>query len=113
MKKISLYIVLATVAMFGCKKVLNVQSYTSITDATAFSTADRALLALYGVYDAAQSGGYNGGTERRGYPFGSANIEQGDNRGEDVINIASFYQITYQGTYNPSTANNVAMWDNT
>lgn len=113
MKKVSLYIALATVAMFGCKKVLNVQSYTSITDATAFSTADRALLALYGVYDAAQSGGYNGGTEKRGYPFGSANIEQGDNRGEDVINIASFYQITYQGTYNPSTANNVAMWDNT
>jgi hypothetical protein len=112
MKKISLIILLAAVGITSCKKVLDVQSYTSVTDATAFETADRALLALYGVYDAAQSGGYVGGTERRGYPFGSANIEQGDARGEDVINIAAFYQITYQGTYNPSTANNIALWDN-
>ncbi|TMI69867.1 MAG: RagB/SusD family nutrient uptake outer membrane protein, partial [Bacteroidetes bacterium] len=88
-------------------------SYTAITDATAFETADRCLLALNGVYDAAQSGPYAGGTERRGYPFGSANIEQGDCRGEDVINIAAFYQITYQATYNGTSANCVALWDNT
>lgn len=113
MKKLNIYFLLAVAGLFSCKKVLDVQSYTSITDVTAFATADRALLALYGVYDAAQSGGYNGGTEARGYPFGSANIEQEDNRGEDVINIAAFYQITYQASYNPTTANNVALWDNT
>ncbi len=113
MKKISIIMLAAfTLGAISCKKVLDVSSYTSITDETAFSNADRCLLALNGVYDAAQSGNYQGGTEKRGYPFGAANIEQGDARGEDVINIASFYQITYQGTYNPTSANNVAMWDN-
>ncbi|MGE5521102.1 MAG: RagB/SusD family nutrient uptake outer membrane protein [Candidatus Dadabacteria bacterium] len=114
MKKLLFFSLIAAVALSSCKKVLDVQSYTSITDATAFQTADRALLALYGVYDAAQSGGYNGGTERRGYPFGSANIEQGDARGEDVINIAAFYQVTYQSTYTPAgAANTISFWDNT
>jgi hypothetical protein len=113
MKKNKIYLLLiAVISMTSCKKVLDVSSYTSVTDATAFETADRCLLALNGVYDAAQSGPYAGGTERRGYPFGAANIEQGDARGEDVINIAAFYQITYQGTYNGTSANCVAMWDN-
>jgi hypothetical protein len=112
MKKQNIYLILAAVILFGCKKVTDVSSYTSITDATAFSTTDRCALALNGVYDAAQSGPYAGGTERRGYPFGAANIEQGDARGDDVINIAAFYQITYQGTYNGNSANCVAMWDN-
>jgi hypothetical protein len=112
MKKISLIILIAATGILSCKKVLDVQSYSSITDATAFATADRALLALNGVYDAAQSGPYNGGTEKRGYPFGSANIEQEDVRGEDVINVASFYQATYETTHNPSSANAVAYWDN-
>src|SRR6478609_8226167 len=113
MRKISLIFLMASVGVLSCKKVLDVQSYSSITDATAFETADRALLALNGVYDAAQSGGYQGGTEKRGYPFGSANIEQGDVRGEDVINVAAFYQATYQTTHNPSSANAVALWDAT
>ena len=113
MKKLSLIFLMALVVGSGCKKVLDVKSYSSITDETAFATADRALLALNGVYDAAQSGGYQGGTERRGYPFGSANIEQGDVRGEDVINVAAFYQATYETTHTPTSANAVAMWDNT
>lgn len=113
MKKLNIYLLVAVLAAAAsCKKVLDVSSYTSVTDATAFETADRCLLALNGVYDAAQSGNYQGGTEKRGYPFGAANIEQGDARGEDVINIAAFYQITYQATYNGTSANNVAMWDN-
>ena len=95
----------------SCKKVLNTAPNNAITDAVSFATADRCLLVMNGVYDAAQSGFYNGSyTASRGYPFGAANIEQGDNRGEDVVNIAAFYQITYQGTYNPTTANNVNMW---
>lgn len=113
MKNISLILLLASVGVVSCKKVLDVQSYSSITDATAFETPERALLALHGVYDAAQSGGYNGGTEARGYPFGSANIEQGDVRGEDVINVAAFYQATYETTHTPTSANAVAFWDNT
>jgi hypothetical protein len=111
MKKIIICTILAACFFSSCKKVTDVSNYASITDATAFETADRCLLALNGVYDAAQSGPYAGGTERRGYPFGAANIEQGDCRGEDVINIAAFYQITYQATYNGTAANCVAMWD--
>src|SRR6266542_1106655 len=111
MKKINIIFLLVAFSATSCKKVLDVSSYTSITDATAFATADRCLLALNGVYDAAQSGNYAGGTEKRGYPFGAANIEQGDARGEDVINLAAFYQITYQGTYNGNSANCVGMWD--
>lgn len=94
----------------GCKKVLDTSPYSSITDASAFATPERALLALYGIYDAAQGGPYLTSTENRGYPFGSANIQQGDMRGEDMVNIQAFYQITYQATYNPTTANNVGLW---
>jgi hypothetical protein len=30
-----------------------------------------------------------------------------------MVNLQAFYQITYQGTYTPFTANNNSMWDNT
>ena len=104
---ISLGVILAT----GCSKILDTAPTNSITDAVSFASADRCLLVLNGVYDAAQSGFYNGSyTAPRGYPFGAANVEQGDCRGEDMINIQAFYQITYQATYNPTTANNVNMW---
>ena len=100
------------VTFIGCAKVLDVEPYSAVPFATAFDTPDHCLLSLNGVYDAAQSGAYPGGTERRGYPFGAASIEQSDTRGEDLINLQSFFQITYQATYNPTSANNVAMWDN-
>jgi len=95
----------------GCQKVLDEAPYNAFTDASIFSTAERATLALNGVYDAAQTGGPTLGG--RGYPFGAANVQQGDCRGEDMVNLAAFYQFTYQGTYNPTTANNVAFWNNT
>ena len=94
----------------GCEKVLEKQPYNAFTDESVFTTVARANLALNGVYDAAQTGGPTLGG--RGYPFGAATVEQGDNRGEDMVNLQAFYQITYQGTYTPFTANNTAMWDN-
>ncbi len=95
-----------SVAMSSCeKKVLDVAPYSSFTDATAFTSLDRINLAVNGVYDAAQSGFYAGGVVR-GYPFGSASIEQGDMRGEDMLNQAAFYQITYENTQNDISANN-------
>lgn len=97
-------------ATAGCKKVLDTPPYNAITDESAFATAERCELVLNGVYDVAQSAPYTDGT-LRGYPFGAANIEQGDARGEDVVNIQAFYQITYQATYNATSANNVAMWN--
>jgi hypothetical protein len=113
MKRLNIILIIVLFSAVSCEKILDVQSYTSVTDATAFETADRCLLALNGVYDAAQSGGYLGGTERRGYPFGAANFQQGDCRGEDVINLAAFYAFTYQSTYNANSANCIGMWDNT
>lgn len=100
---------LLVVSLAACKKELELQPYTSFTDESVFTTPERVNLAINGVYDAAQSGFYNGAIDR-GYPFGAANVEQGDNRGEDVINIQAFYQITYQATYTPTTANNVGQW---
>jgi hypothetical protein len=113
MKKLSINTLIALLALFmatSCKKSLDKSPFNAISDNVAFATADRAFLALYGVYDAAQSGNYFGAV--RGYPFGAANIEQGDARGEDVINLAAFYQITYQASYNATTANNVGQWEN-
>ena len=95
----------------GCEKVLDEGPYNAFTDESIFTSQERAILALNGVYDAAQTGGPTLGG--RGYPFGAANVQQGDNRGEDMVNLAAFYQFTYQGTYNPTTANNTAFWDNT
>ncbi|RYY54803.1 MAG: RagB/SusD family nutrient uptake outer membrane protein [Chitinophagaceae bacterium] len=92
-------------ALSSCKKELDRQPFSGIPAADAFATADKCLLSLNGVYDAAQSSPYVDGGNR-GYPFGAANIEQGEARGEDMINVAAFFQITYQATYNPTTANN-------
>lgn len=92
------------------KEVLELDPFDRITEETAFESPARVELSVAGVYDAAQSGFYAGGAVR-GYPFGAANVEQGDNRGEDVLNLAAFYQITYESTYNPATANNQYMWE--
>ncbi len=110
MNKILGLLLFAT-AFTSCKKVLETSPYGSITDATAFATAERCALSLNGVYDAAQSTAFvNGTTDKRGYPFGAANIEQGDMRGEDMVNVAAFFMVTYQGTYNSTAPNCVALW---
>ncbi len=113
MKQIKKYISLLPVlafALMGCEKGIDLAPYTSVASTEAFSTAAKCLVSLNGVYNAAQSGAYIDGTSR-GYPFGAANIEQGDCRGEDVINIAAFYQVTYEATYNATGANVVGHWN--
>ncbi len=94
----------------SCKKVVEIGPYNSLTDVTTFTTPDRVESAVNGVYDAAQSGFYAGGAVR-GYPFGAASIEQGDMRGEDMLTFVTFYAITYEATYNNTTANNVFMFE--
>src|SRR5690349_14573760 len=96
---LNISLLLAGTMTFSCKTVLDVLPYTSFSDATAFTSPARVEAAMNGVYDAAQSGFYAGGAVR-GYPFGAANIEQGDMRGEDMNNDQLFYQITYEATYN-------------
>lgn len=113
MKQIKKYMVLLPVlaiAITGCKKQLELAPYTSVASSEAFATAAKCAVSLNGVYDAAQSGAYTDGSVR-GYPFGAANLEQSDARGEDVINIAAFFQITYQASYNSNSANCVGMWN--
>ena len=117
MKKISKnYIVKAFSALFlvavaACsdKEVLDLQPAASLSDKSAFATPSTIELTVVGVYDAAQSGFYLGGAIR-GYPFGAAHVQQGDNRGEDVISTQGFYGITYDGAYDPTTQNNDFMW---
>lgn len=90
----------------SCEKdVLELDPYDRLTEASAFTTPERVELAVAGVYDAAQSGFFAGGAVR-GYPFGAAHVQQGDNRGEDMLNLEAFYAITYGSTYNAATANN-------
>ncbi len=111
MNKFKLGLLLFIPLMFGCKKVLDTAPYNSVTDANAFSTAARCALVLNGIYDAAQGSFYvTGTTENRGYPFGAASIYQSDVRGEDLVNIQAFLQVTYQATYNASNQNSAAMW---
>lgn len=100
-----LFLLLST----SCKKVLDVAPYNSLTDVTTFTSPERIEAAVNGVYDAAQSGFYAGG-QVRGYPFGAASIEQGDMRGEDMLTFVTFYQITYEGSYNTTSANNDFMF---
>lgn len=91
-------------------EVIELQPQTAFSDVTAFDTPERIELAMAGVYDAAQNGDYFG--QVRGYPFGAAHIQQGDMRGEDMLNQALFYAITYEATYSAGTANNVGHWNN-
>jgi hypothetical protein len=64
------------------------------------------------MYEAAQIGYYANPVDPayRGFPFGAAFVQQGDNRGEDVVNTATFYQLTYTATYSTTSANNVNYW---
>jgi len=115
-KIILIFLIGIAATISGCKEKLELAPYNQLSDATAFATPERCLLALNGVYDAAQSGDYDplNGTAHsvRGYPFGAASIAQGEMRGEDMVNIATFYQITYLATYSTVSPNNVNMWIN-
>ncbi len=110
-KIISTILVAGTLLMSACqKKVLDLRSFSQQSDESAFANADACQLSMYGVYDACQSGFYLGGAVR-GYPFGAAAIEQGDMRGEDMLNQAAFFQITYEATYNNASPNNQYMFE--
>src|SRR5690606_41603007 len=97
--------VAAVIGFTGCDEVTDLTPFNRLTEADAFSSPDRCELSMVGVYDAAQSGFYAGG-QVRGYPFGAASTSQGDMRGEDMLNVAAFFAMAYDGTYTTSTANN-------
>lgn len=109
-----LTLVCCPIVFSSCEStVLDLEPVSSLTDETAYTTAERCKLSLIGAYDAVQCGYYNSSSEwSRGYPLGGAGITQGEMRGEDMINRASFFQYTYESIYNASsTQNNIAFWN--
>jgi len=95
----------------SCKEIIELEPYNQVSETAAFTTPALIELSVNGMYQAAQRGDFAGNL--RGYPFGAAFVQQGDCRGEDAINLAAFYRFTYEGTYDPTTANNVWYWSDT
>lgn len=104
-------LLLITFSVSSCKKYTELNPINSLSEATAFDTPANIELVAAGVYNTAAVGTYSGGSGR-GYPFGAASIEQGEMRGEDMVNLATFFQITYESTYTSTTANNINLWSN-
>lgn len=110
---------LALLALSSCNEenILNLEPYNQASEDGAFSTKENVILSVNGMYQAAQVGQYNNATPSqsgRGYPFGAAYFQQNDMRGEDMVNTASFYAITYVGTWDPAGAlNTVYYWIDT
>jgi hypothetical protein len=108
---ISLFTIVTALVFTSCEKdVIDLSPIDKLTDITAYETPERCELSVIGAYDAIQCGLYNE-SYSRGYPFGAASILQGEMRGEDMINLEAFYDITYSSTYTPSTANNQYFWE--
>lgn len=97
---------------YSCEENIDLQPYNQVSETAAFQTPDLTALTVTGMYEAAAIGYYGNpvAPAYRGYPFGAASVEQADNRGEDVVNLATFYQLTYTATYSTSSANNVNFW---
>ncbi|MFA5462471.1 MAG: RagB/SusD family nutrient uptake outer membrane protein [Dysgonamonadaceae bacterium] len=115
-KKISFAVMLGLLIVAvlpSCESdVIDLSPVDRLSDETVYSTPERCEMAIIGMYDAAQSGYYKGNDARRGYPFGSASILQSDMRGADMMNMASFFLITYNNSISMTSANNVSMWEN-
>ena len=96
------------------EKIVDLKPINNILSPDAFTTPTLIATYMNGVYNAAAVGQYNavptspnGG---RGYIWGAAFVQQGENRGEDVVNLQTFYELTYRTTYDPTTPNNVYYW---
>lgn len=113
---LSLSLIAYTVSSCSRDEVIDLKPFNSIDENLAFSNAANVDLSVIGVYNAAQNGFYytspDAANTPRGYAFGAAYFEQGDMRGEDMVNTATFYQLTYTATYDGGTPNNVHHWDN-
>ena len=97
-------------------EIIDLKPFNQIDENLAFSTPGNIELAVSGVYNAAGNGFYytspDAANTPRGYIFGGAYITQNDVRGEDMVNTATFYQVTYTSTYDGGTPNNWYYWDN-
>lgn len=101
--------------LLGACNVLDYTQQDAISEAAVYTDPARIALAVTGVYDAAQSGYYNGNNATfgvRGYPFGAASSDLGDARGEDVADIANFFGIVFSNNIGNNSPNITYMWDN-
>lgn len=94
------------------EEILDLTPINNISIDDAYTTPSLIEASVNGMYNAAAIGQYNttlanGG---RGYIWGAAFVQQGDCRGEDVVNEQAFYQLTYTNTYDAGTANNAYYW---
>jgi hypothetical protein len=112
-KLVILPVFLLALFISSCEDIIDLAPYSSISEATAYSSPSLIELSVIGMYNGAQRGYYPANGTGRGYPFGAAFVEQGDCRGEDAVNLQAFYQFTYEGTYSTVTANNEAYWSDT
>ena len=100
--------------MHSCNedKILDLQPINRISSEDSYKSPSLIALSMNGMYNAAQLGQFNSTNPNggRGYLWGAAFVQQGDNRGEDVVNLAGFYQFTYQSAWDVSTANNAYYW---
>jgi len=96
----------------SCEENIDLEPFNQVSETAAFQSAPLIALTVTGMYEAAQIGYYANPVDPayRGFPFGAAFVQQGDNRGEDVVNTATFYQLTYTATYSTTSANNVNYW---
>jgi len=111
-KILTLIVIGAVFTSCSDEKVLDLSPINNISVEDSFSTPSLIESSVNGMYNAAAIGQYNATTPNggRGYVWGAAFVQQGDNRGEDVVNTATFYQLTYTATYDATTANNVYYW---
>ena len=99
--------------LLGACNVTDVVPQNAIPEDLVYTDPARVALAVTGVYDAAQSGFYNGNVGgSRGYPFGAASSDLGDARGEDVADMAGFFGIVFTNSITTSSPNIVYMWAN-
>lgn len=116
MKKILNYLIISVIGigMISCteENLLDLSPINNISVDDAYSSPSLIESSVNGMYNAAAIGQYNSTDPNggRGYVWGAAFVQQGDNRGEDVVNTATFYQLTYTATYDAGTANNVYYW---
>jgi len=103
---------MVVMGLFSCsdEKILELTPINAVSADVAFTTPTLITASMNGMYNAASVGIFNNTANNpnsgRGYIWGAAFVQQGDNRGEDVINLAGFYQFTYTNTYDVGTANN-------
>ncbi|MCL7987966.1 RagB/SusD family nutrient uptake outer membrane protein [Sphingobacterium sp. lm-10] len=103
-------LIIAFSILSGCSQFIELQPLDNLSEEVAFDTPGNIELAINGVYRAATIGEFEGGGGR-GFPFGSASIQQGEMRGEDMINLQQSFTTTYEGAHSTVSVLNKNHWE--